>query len=138
MPDARAIQHPKLKKYIATHDIDPTGVKGHWRKGELVRVDPLKVQPYISRGILVPFNAYLREHPDYQPYKSPNLLKKLETALTPAEPKPQTPAKPTAGITESKPPVEKSFLENKLRSAIQSKKAKLTTEKLAAIQKGGK
>jgi hypothetical protein len=154
MPDPSKFTFPKLKQYVPVQDLKPKNVKETWKKGELIHIDPSEHRPYVAARLVLPLDTALREG-IYNPSVSKTVGSKIKDVVIG---KPEKDEAVTATETDSSKASEKDpedtgskkLLENKLRDAVQTKKAqneeaalesgdkKIDQDKLAAIKSGGK
>ncbi|RMH21494.1 MAG: hypothetical protein D6698_02705 [Gammaproteobacteria bacterium] len=156
VPDPNS-QSPS-RRFVATQDTEIIGVKGvsKLKKGQVIRVNPDKIKPYISGRILIPFPLAVREG-IYPPKKETFAEKITEVIIGNDDNKSSKPQPTNANDTK--------LVGNRLRDMIQARKqeiksketstksAKSTTtssatktdskktlsqEKLKAIKSGGK
>jgi hypothetical protein len=130
----------RLKQYVATRDFDPSGIKGSWSKGDLIRVNPDNVRPYIANGTLIPLAVAVQTN--LYPPKKDTLVDKLRN-LT----QDRSTGSTELSNTEEAKISGKQLISNRLQEAVLKKKEELTqndsdkpsisADKLAAIKAGG-
>lgn len=143
--EEKKLIQPRLKQYVPLRTISVDD-NPKWKKNTIVYLTNDEAQPYVSAGILLPLAVAIRQGVyTSQRETVVHMIKKAVVGVAETETKSEA---ANAVKKDGEATGGKKLIENKLREAVQAKKAevaketeedkpKISAEKLAAIQAGG-